>query len=120
MSSTGPSVLGSRKLSVISAGAPQSGHDISNSMVPLLAAVAELFVTSRRERRDWRALRPHISIAEPIPPPHMGSAGSRGVHRGYRRVNFIQGVVEVETQPAARGRVQPESVVRERGAVTAS
>src|SRR6185437_2152461 len=54
------------------------------------------------------------------PAPDRGqAAGGDGRDRGHRLVHFVWGVVDVEAQPAAGGRGQPEGVVGERRAVTA-
>ena len=50
--------------------------------------------------------------------PRAAPVGDGG-HRGHGLIDLVRGVVEVEAQPAAGGRVQPERVVGQRGAVAA-
>ena len=87
-------MLESEKRSVASAGTPQSGHGTSVS-------------------KD-------LPSKAPVPGPNWRlTIGGDVCDRSHGLIDFANGVVEVEAQAAACGRVQAERVVGERGAVAA-
>src|SRR5262245_22053931 len=67
-----------------------------------------------RLRAGWRTGRVGV---EPVPEGGARSRGDGGCDGGDSPIDLVDGVVEIEAQPAAGGRREPERVMRERRAM---